>query len=435
MKKILPILLALLAALAVQTPAFADGETMESEPMAVAGESEGNTPALDDRYTDSQGIIYTLDEDNKTAAVSGCTKDAISIEIPLQVGVNGNNYLVTSIGDFSFQNCTDLKSVIIPNSVSSIGESAFRGCGLETIEIPNGVTSIGSRAFAFSSLKTIKLPDSITSIGEFAFHSSTLESIEIPSGVTSIEKSTFSLCSDLTNLTVLGDLSNIDSTAFAQCTRLINVDFKGEVSNVGMRAFYLCSDMTSITFAGTNPPIFDLSEYSTFDGCSSLETIYLSEDLTPEQRAVWETALQSVMPTGCKIVYTDLTPDPEPTTPPADTSTAIGTASAHTVQQLEAAERPDPMDVEANKQYDFWIDVKADLRAATDGKTLRIHVPASYTNMPASVMEQIRLLDKDITVDLRWNGERLLITPATAQRKTVLKAYWTFAQLCKLYAQ
>ena len=50
-------------------------------------------------------------------------------------------------------------------------------------------------------------------------------------------------------------------------------------------------------------------------------------------------------------------------------------------------------------------------------------------------MEQIRLLDADVTVDLRWNGERLTITPATAQRKTALKAYWTFAQLCELYAQ
>ena len=66
--------------------------------------------------------------------------------------------------------------------------------------------------------------------------------------------------------------------------------------------------------------------------------------------------------------------------------------------------------------------VKADLRAAADGKTLRVHVPADYTNMPASVMDQIRLLDADVTVDLRWNGERLTITPETAQRKTALKA-------------
>lgn len=102
---------------------------------------------------------------------------------------------------------------------------------------------------------------------------------------------------------------------------------------------------------------------------------------------------------------------------------------------MEQRERPDPQDVEAAERYNFWMDVKADLRAAADGKTLRVHVPADYTNMPASVMETIRLQDEDIVVDLRWNGEQLIITPATAQRKTELKAFWTFEQLCELYAR
>ncbi len=129
------------------------------------------------------------------------------------------------------------------------------------------------------------------------------------------------------------------------------------------------------------------------------------------------------------------TPDPTPTTPPADTSTATEPASAPTVQQMEQRERPDPQDVEAAERYNFWMGVKADVRAAADGKTLRVHVPVDYINMPASVMEVIRLQDEDITVDLRWSGEQLIITPATAQRKTALKAFWTFEQLCELYAR
>ena len=129
------------------------------------------------------------------------------------------------------------------------------------------------------------------------------------------------------------------------------------------------------------------------------------------------------------------TPDPTPTTPPADTSTAAEPASAPTVQQMEQRERPDPQDVEAAERYNFWMDVKSDVRIAADGKTLRVHVPADYINMPASVMEVIRLQDEDITVDLRWSGEQLIITPATAQRKTALKAFWTIEQLCELYAQ
>ena len=129
------------------------------------------------------------------------------------------------------------------------------------------------------------------------------------------------------------------------------------------------------------------------------------------------------------------TPDPTPTTPPADSSTAAEPASAPTVQQMETAERPDPQDVEAAERYNFWMGVKADVRAAADGKTLRVHVPTDYINMPASVMEVIRLQDEDIVVDLRWSGEQLIITPATAQRKTALKAFWTFEQLCELYAR
>ena len=129
------------------------------------------------------------------------------------------------------------------------------------------------------------------------------------------------------------------------------------------------------------------------------------------------------------------TPDPTPTTPPADNTAAAEPASAPTVQQMEQRERPDPQDVEAAERYNFWMDVKSDVRIAADGKTLRVHVPADYINMPASVMEVIRLQDEDIVVDLRWSGEQLIITPATAQRKTELKAFWTFEQLCELYAQ
>ena len=129
------------------------------------------------------------------------------------------------------------------------------------------------------------------------------------------------------------------------------------------------------------------------------------------------------------------TPDPTPTTPPADNTAATEPASAPTVQQMETAEGPDPQDVEAAERYNFWMDVKSDVRIAADGKTLRVHVPADYINMPASVMEVIRLQDEDIVVDLRWSGEQLIITPATAQRKTALKAFWTFEQLCELYAQ
>ena len=390
MKKILAILIALLAALAVQTVAFADGEVTEIEPTTTVSEDDETTKTLNAQNKDDQGLTYTLNNDG-TATVSGCDRTVTSIKIPSNVESNGQTYTVTSIGDYAFWNCSGLTSVDIPDGVTSIGDYAFWNCsGLTSVDIPDSVTSIGNYAFSWcSGLTSVDIPDGVTSIGYYAFGG----------------------CSSLTEVTIPDSVTSIGGYAFGGCTKLTNV-----------------------TFAGANLPSFDLTA---FDDCNNLQTISLSDDLTEEERAEWESALDGRIPKDCKIVYTDLTPDPEPTptTPSADNNTAAEAASTPTVQQMESAERPDPQDVEAAERYNFWMGVKADLRAAADGKTLRIHVPTDYTNMPASVMEVIRLQDEDIVVDLRWSGEQLIITPATAQRKTALKAFWTFEQLCELYGE
>ena len=409
MKKILAILIALLAALSVQTVAFADGEVTEMEPTAAVSEDDETTKTLNAQNEDDQGLTYILNND-ETATVSACDPTVTSIKIPSNVESNGQTYTVTSIRNDAFSMCSGLTSVDIPDSVTSIGNRAFYFCSsLTSVDIPDGVTSIGDGAFSMcSGLTSVTIPGSVTSIGDGAFYfCSSLTSVDIPDGVTSI-----------------GDY------AFHFCTRPTSVTIPGSVTSIGNYAFNYCTGLTSVTFMGKEPP----SNFSSdsFSGCTALKTVYLSDDLTEEEQTAWENALKTMIPEGCTIEYKNLTPDPEPTptpdptptTPPAD-NTAAEAASTPTVQQMETAERPDPQDVEATERYNFWMDVKADLRAAADGKTLRVHVPADYTNMP----------DADVTVDLRWNGERLTITPATAQRKTALKAYWTFAQLCELYAQ
>ena len=390
MKKILAILIALLAALAVQTVAFADGEVTEIEPTTTVSEDDETTKTLNAQNKDDQGLTYTLNNDG-TATVSGCDRTVTSIKIPSNVESNGQTYTVTSIGDYAFWNCSGLTSVDIPDGVTSIGDYAFWNCsGLTSVDIPDSVTSIGNYAFSWcSGLTSVDIPDGVTSIGYYAFGG----------------------CSSLTEVTIPDSVTSIGGYAFGGCTKLTNV-----------------------TFAGANLPSFDLTA---FDDCNNLQTISLSDDLTEEERAEWESALDGRIPKDCKIVYTDLTPDPEPTptTPSADNNTAAEAASTPTVQQMESAERPDPQDVEATERYNFWMGVKADLRAAADGKTLRVYVPADYTNMPASVMETIRTLGKEITIDLRWNGQRLIITPQTALRRPARKAFWTFDALCEVYAR
>ena len=401
MKKILAILVALLAALAVQTVAFADGEMMPLQPASTQSETSSGTAVPVGGSIRVGGINYTVlavpsGGENGEVEVGPNLDASGNITIPATITNGENTYTVTSIGNRAFLWRSGLTSVDIPDGVTSIGYGAFSEC---------------------ISLTSVTIPDSVTSIGDFAF----------------------THCAGLTSVTIPGSVTSIGDYAFSDCTDLTSVDIPDSVTSIGNGAFLVCSGLTSVTFQGAEPPTFDGDP---FLGCPLLGTISLSADMTQEQQAAWKSALKAagldnkdIQFTGNLISEPTPTPDPTPTTPPADTNTATETASAPTVQQMESAERPDPQDVEATERYNFWMGVKADLRAAADGKTLRVHVPADYTNMPASVMEQIRLLDADVTVDLRWNGERLTITPATAQRKTALKAFWTFAQLCELYAQ
>ena len=446
MKKILAILIALLAALSVQTVAFADGELLP-QTAETQGETSNGAVVLAEGSIEHNEINYTVltvpsGRENGTVEVGKNPYARDKVTIPATITVGENTYTVTSIGDYAFWNCSGLTSVTIPGSVTSIGDYAFSECsGLTSVTIPGSVTSIGYGAFSeCSGLTSVDILDGVTSIGDFAFVACDgLTSVTIPDSVTSIGDYAFSECSGLTSVTIPGSVTSIGDYAFSYCTDLTSVDIPDSVTSIGNRAFGSCTSLSSITFAGINPPSFGPTA---FDHYNNLQTISLSADMTQAQRDSWTSALESaglnnITPafTGDLISEPSPTPDPTPTTPPADINTATETASTPTVQQMEAAERPDPQDVEATERYNFWMDVKADLRAAADGKTLRVHVPADYTNMPASVMEQIRLLDADVTVDLRWNGERLTITPATAQRKTALKAFWTFSQLCELYAQ
>ena len=147
----------------------------------------------------SPGLIYEIPKGEAyaicTSLEEGCTETDIIIASEYK-GVP-----VTSIGNFAFEECTNLRSITIPDSVTSLGLHAFEGCsGLTSITIPNSVISIGAAAFSScASLASITIPDSVTSIGVQAFIGcSGLTSITIPDSVTSISDGAFSYCSSLT---------------------------------------------------------------------------------------------------------------------------------------------------------------------------------------------------------------------------------------------
>ncbi len=201
------------------------------------------------------------------------------------------NNSVTSIGKYAFWGCTGLTSVTIPDSVTSIGDYAFYGCtGLTSVTIPDSVTSIGDCAFygctglpaitvsadnpsyssdsfgvLYNKSKTeliqypigntrtsFTIPDSVTSIYMYAFYNCTgLTSVAIPDSVTSIGEGAFYYFTGLTSVTIPDSVTSIGSSAFYGCTGLTSVTIPDSVTSIGDYAFYNCTGLTDCYYHGT----------------------------------------------------------------------------------------------------------------------------------------------------------------------------------------
>ena len=186
---------------------------------------------------------------------------------------------VTSIGDSAFSSCTSLTSINIPDSVTSIGNYAFSSCtSLTSINIPDSVTSIGNYAFSScTGLTSINIPDSVTSIGNSAFSSCTgLTSVNIGNSVTSIGSETFYSCTGLTSVNIGNSVTSIGYYAFSSCTGLTSVNIGNSVTLIDWFAFYGCTGLTSITIPDS---VTSIGDYA-FRDCTGLTSVNIGNSVT-----------------------------------------------------------------------------------------------------------------------------------------------------------
>ena len=194
---------------------------------------------------------------------------------------------VTTIGLCAFHYCTNLQSINIPDGVTYIGGSAFAQCkSLTSIDIPDGVTTIKFYTFDnCDSLTSINIHDSITTIEYGAFiYCDNLTSIDIPDSVTSLGYEAFLQCENLKSVTIGNGIETIEDATFKLCRGLTDLTIGNSVTTLGVQAFYDCESLTSVTLPSSVTTIGN----SAFDYCESLTSVNIPDDVTTIGRSAFE---------------------------------------------------------------------------------------------------------------------------------------------------
>ena len=269
---------------------------------------------------------YTLDDANR-ATITGYSGNATALYIPDEI----DGHEVVAIGDSAFQNRTDLRTVMIPDSVIDIERMAFCGCSnldnvtlsknlekmeerafgncekITQIEIPKsldiggawnagafagcanlkkaifekGTTKIASNLFSgCTGIEQINIPETVTEIKGYAFSGCTkLNTVSIPDSVTKIEFRAFGGCIGLSNVEIPDSVTEIEGFAFAECSNLSMLVLSKNLETMGERAFGNCEKITQIEI----PKSLDIGgawNAGAFAGCTNLKKITFEKGTT-----------------------------------------------------------------------------------------------------------------------------------------------------------
>ena len=211
-----------------------------------------------------------------------------------------------STGGRPFSNCKNLTEFVFGEEVEHIPDYlCYKLTTLKNLVIGNSVTSIGEWAFhRCTSLTEVTIPNSVTTIGGLAFYSCTgLQKVTIGNSVKSIGDKAFYFCNGLTEVSIPNSVTSIGSGTFEDCTGLKTVTIGNSVKSIGSNAFSSCTSLTAITIPNSVTSIGD----ETFYNCRSLEHV-TSKAMMPPQ--IWVTtfddyAMTLYVPAGCKSKYAE----------------------------------------------------------------------------------------------------------------------------------
>lgn len=242
-----------------------------------------------------QILQYLINADGNTVTLVDADNPVGAVEIPGIVSNGSNTYTVTRI-DYAFYGDSNMTSVIIPSTVTEIGDHSFAFCsGLTSIDIPDSVTFIDSFAFReCTGLETLTLGQSVEGIAQTAFYNCTglttinfnatnctsignddfaysnIETLNIGNNVTRIPQNAFQYCTNLTNLNFGNALAIIEAEAFRGCSAIPgDLVLPESLGHIGMQAFSECNGITSLTI----PPALTICDMGAFSNCLGLTTV------------------------------------------------------------------------------------------------------------------------------------------------------------------
>ncbi len=199
---------------------------------------------------------------------------------------------IRDLGTSTFYNCKSLRKVVLPGKITVLEDELFYGCNsMESIEIPESVSRIGFNAFWGCAMKEIIIPDSVTEIGQSAFSHSDIEKIILPEGLESFETGLFGYCTKLKEVTIPTSVKRMGEYCFMGCEALEVIVIPESLTAIPYRAFQFCSGLKSVSLPSTLTRIAEdaFSRTNITEGivCHAVTPPVVSQDAFEELNAIF----------------------------------------------------------------------------------------------------------------------------------------------------